>query len=61
MDLQCRHWGAVLVVMWVMILAIPVLTAGQESVPTARIAAAEATSVAPIAKIDKGDNAWMMT
>jgi Amt family ammonium transporter len=47
--------------MWVMILAIPVLTAGQESVPPAPIAAAEATSVAPIAKVDKGDNAWMMT
>jgi len=47
--------------MWIMILAIPVLTEGQESVPPSPVAATEVPSVVPQAKIDKGDNAWMMT
>ena len=61
MDLHDRHWGAVLVLVWIMILAIPVIGAGQESPPTKPVVSAEFPSVTPTAKVDKGDNAWMMT
>ena len=73
---QNRHWEPVIVLMLIIVLAIPALTFSQESTQPAMPAPApgapavtpEAPSVAPApsspapaAKVDKGDNAWMLT
>lgn len=73
---QNRHWGPVIVLMWIIGLAIPALTFSQESTqpaipapatgapavtPEAPSVASTPSSPAPAAKVDKGDNAWMLT
>jgi ammonium transporter, Amt family len=74
---QKRSWGMVFILVWVLALTIPALTFGQEpnqpaapesapAAPTAEKPSVAApptadTAPAPAAKLDKGDNAWMLT
>src|SRR5215813_4341809 len=65
----------VFILVWALALTIPALTFGQEpnqpaapesapAAPTAEkpsVAAPSTPSAAPVAKLDKGDNAWMLT
>ena len=75
MNQQKRSWGMVFILVWALALTIPALTFGQEpnqpaapesapAAPTAQkpsVAAPSTPSAAPAAKLDKGDNAWMLT
>jgi Amt family ammonium transporter len=73
---QQKNWGLFFVLLWILGLTIPALTFSQESNQpattqpgTAPAAPAEtpvpsapsAAAPAPPAKLDKGDNAWMLT